>query len=101
MPKLKDENHTEVIIITLAETTPVYEAMRLQDDLNRAGIHSKWWVINSSFYATNTTNEVLKVKSSNEVQWINKVDEISSGNFAIVEWIPEEVRGEKLNVLIN
>lgn len=101
LPKLKDENHTEVIIITLAETTPVYEAMRLQDDLNRAGIHSKWWVINSSFYATNTTNEVLKVKSSNEVQWINKVDEISSGNFAIVEWIPEEVRGEKLNVLIN
>lgn len=101
LPKLKDENHTEVIIITLAETTPVYEAMRLQDDLNRAGIHSKWWVINSSFYATNTTNEVLKVKASNEVQWINKVDEISSGNFAIVEWIPEEVRGEKLNVLIN
>lgn len=101
LPKLKDENHTEVIIITLAETTPVYEAMRLQDDLNRAGIHSKWWVINSSFYATNTTNEILKVKASNEVQWINKVDEISSGNFAIVEWIPEEVRGEKLNVLIN
>ena len=101
LPKLKDENHTEVIIITLAETTPVYEAMRLQDDLNRAGIHSKWWVINSSFYATNTTNKVLKVKASNEVQWINKVDEISSGNFAIVEWIPEEVRGEKLNVLIN
>ncbi|MDU1413749.1 MAG: arsenical pump-driving ATPase [Clostridium sp.] len=101
LPKLKDENHTEVIIITLAETTPVYEAMRLQDDLNRASIHSKWWVINSSFYATNTTNEILKVKANNEVQWINKVDEISSGNFAIVEWIPEEVRGEKLNVLIN
>lgn len=101
LPKLKDENHTEVIIITLAETTPVYEAMRLQNDLNRAGIHSKWWVINSSFYKANSTNEILKVKASNEVPWINKVNEISSGNFAIVEWIPEEVKGEKLNDLIN
>jgi len=101
LPKLKNENYTEVLIITLAETTPVYEAMRLQNDLNRAGIHSKWWVINSSFYATNTTNEILKVKASNEVHWINKVNDISNGNFAVVEWIPEEVKGEKLNDLIN
>ena len=101
LPKLKNENYTEVLIITLAETTPVYEAMRLQNDLKRAGIHSKWWAINSSFYATNTTNEILKVKASNEVQWINKVDDISKGNFAVIEWIPEEVKGEKLNDLIN
>ncbi|WP_346887897.1 arsenical pump-driving ATPase [Clostridium sp. UBA1056] len=101
LPKLKNENYTEVLIITLAETTPVYEAMRLQNDLKRAGIHSKWWAINSSFYATNTTNEILKVKASNEVQWINKVDDISSGNFAVIEWIPEEVKGEKLNDLIH
>ncbi len=101
LPKLKNENYTEVLIITLAETTPVYEAMRLQDDLNRAGIHSKWWVINSSFYATNTTNEILKVKSSNEVQWINKVNDISKGNFAIIEWMPEEIKGDKLYQLLN
>jgi len=67
LPKLRNEEHTEVIIVTLAETTPVYEAMRLQEDLNRAGIHSKWWVINSSFYAANTTNSILKVKANNEV----------------------------------
>ena len=60
--------------------------MRLQKDLDRAKIHSKWWVINSSLYATNTTNEILKVKASNEIQWINKVDEISNGNFALIEW---------------
>lgn len=101
LPKLKNENDTEVIIVTLAETTPVYEAMRLENDLNRAGIHSKWWVINSSFYTADTTNDILKVKASNEVQWINKVDEISKGNFAIIEWIPEEVKGERLKDLIN
>lgn len=101
LPKLRSEGETEVIIVTLAETTPVYEAMRLQNDLNRAGIHSKWWVINSSFYAANTTNAILKVKASNEVQWINKVNEISNGNFAVIEWMAEEVKGEKLNDLIE
>ena len=101
LPKLRNEEHTEVIIVTLAETTPVYEAMRLQEDLNRAGIHSKWWVINSSFYAANTTNSILKVKANNEVQWINKVNEISKGNFATIGWMPEEVKGEMLNRLIK
>lgn len=100
LPKLRNEKETEVIIITLAETTPVHEALRLQSDLNRAGILSKWWVINSSFYAANTTNAILNAKASNEVQWINKVNEISKGNFAVIEWVPEEVKGKKLNNLI-
>lgn len=101
LPKLRNEEDTEVIIVTIAETTPVHEALRLQEDLNRADIHSKWWVINSSFYAANTTNDILKVKASNEVEWINKVNEISKGNFAVIEWIPEEVKGEKLEELIK
>lgn len=101
LPKLRNEKETEVIIITLAETTPVHEALRLQSDLNRAGILSKWWVINSSFYAANTTNAILNAKASNEVQWINKVNEISKGNFAVIEWVPEEVKGKKLNNLIS
>ena len=101
LPKLRNEKETEVIIVTLAETTPVHEALRLQSDLNRAGIHSKWWIINSSFYATNTTNTILRVKASNEVQWINKVNEISKGNFAVIEWIPEELKGENLSKLLE
>ena len=100
LPKLRNEAVTEVVIVTLAETTPVYEALRLQEDLKRAGIHSKWWVINSSMYAANTTNEVLKAKASNEIQWINKVNEISNGNFAVIEWKADEVKANKLSELI-
>ena len=96
LPKLRDEDKTEVIIVTLAETTPVYEAMRLKEDLDRANINSKWWVINSSLYAVNTTNEVLKAKASHEIQWINKVNEISDGHFVVVEWKSEELKGNKL-----
>lgn len=47
------------------------------------------------------TNEILKVKACNKVQGINKVDEISNGNFAIIGWKPVEVKGEKLIELIE
>ena len=101
LPTLKNENDTEVIVVTLAETTPVYEAMRLKTDLDRANIYSKWWIINSSLYATNTKNNVLKAKASNEIQWINKVNEISEGNFAVVEWKAEEVKDKNLIDLLK
>ncbi|MVX65373.1 arsenical pump-driving ATPase [Clostridium chromiireducens] len=101
LPRLRNEKETEVVIVTLAETTPVYEAMRLQKDLERAQIHSKWWVINSSLYVAGTTNEILNAKASNEIQWINKVDEISDSNFAIIEWKADEVRGKNLINLIQ
>lgn len=101
LPTLKNENDTEVIVVTLAETTPVYEAMRLKTDLDRANIYSKWWIINSSLYATNTKNNVLKAKASNEIQWINKVNEISEGNFAVVEWKAEEVKDKNLIDLLR
>ncbi|NFS29959.1 arsenical pump-driving ATPase [Clostridium botulinum] len=101
LPKLKNHKDTEVIIVTLAETTPVYEAMRLQEDLNRAEIYSKWWVINSSLYATNTSNEILKAKASNEIRWINKVYKISNGNFAVIKWKPEEIKDDRLKELLD
>ncbi len=101
LPMLRNADETEVLIITLAETTPVYEAMRLESDLKRAGINSKWWIINASLYATETTNKMLKAKASNEIEWINKVDKHSNGNFAVIEWKADEIKGEKLLDLIQ
>ncbi|MDF2819617.1 MAG: arsenite-activated ATPase ArsA [Clostridiales bacterium] len=96
LPRLRNFDETEVIIVTLAETTPVYEAMRLEEDLKRAGIRTKWWVINSSLYHTGTTNKMLSAKASNEIEWINKVDAHSEGNFAVIGWSADEIKGEKL-----
>ena len=101
LPRLRNIDETEVLIITLAETTPVYEAMRLESDLKRAGINSKWWIINASLYATKTTNKTLKAKASNETEWINRVDKHSDGNFAIISWKADEIKGEKLLDLIQ
>jgi len=99
----KAENEVVVIdiIVTLAEATPVYEAMRLEEDLKRAKIATKWWVINSSLYETGTTNKMLHAKASNEIQWINKVDEHSNGNFAVIPWSPDEIKDDKLSDLLK
>ncbi|MDF2588641.1 MAG: arsenite-activated ATPase ArsA [Anaerocolumna sp.] len=96
LPRLRNENVTEVIIITLAETTPIYEAMRLEEDLKRAGIAANWWVINSSLYQTGTTNSLLSAKASNEIPWINKVNKHSAGKFAVIGWSDKELKGDML-----
>lgn len=101
LPRLRNADETEVIIVTLAEATPVYEAMRLEEDLKRAKIAAKWWVINSSLYGTGTKNILLSAKASNEIEWINKVDAHSNGNFAVIPWSPDEIKGDKLKEWIK
>lgn len=101
LPRLHNADETEVIIVTLPEATPVYEAMRLEEDLRRAGINNKWWIINSSLYQTGTTNQMLSAKASNEIEWMNKVDAHANGNFAVIPWNPDEIKGESLRALLN
>lgn len=67
LPKLRNHEDTEVLIVTLAEMTPVYEAERLETDLKRAGISANWWIINSSMYAANTRNTILNDKGRVEL----------------------------------
>ena len=95
LPRLKGKE-TEVIIVTLPEATPVYEAMRLEDDLKRAGLSANWWVINQSFALTGSSNRILAVKANNEAEWINKVDQHTHGKTVLLPWHPEEVKGDKL-----
>lgn len=102
LPKLRDKDYTEVLIITLPEATPVYEAERLMEDLYRAGIHSKWWIVNSSIYNQQTDNPILQSKAKQEIKWINKVNKISNNNLAIVNWISDEAKDRMLlNLLEN
>lgn len=68
LPRLRNESETEVVIVTLPEATPVYEAKRLEEDLKRAGIKVKWWVINSSLLFTNTQDKLLRSKAQNEIR---------------------------------
>ena len=98
LPRLKS-NETEVLIVTLPEATPFYEALRLEDDLKRAGIAARWWVINQSLYGTNTTNPMLAAKASNEVEWLNRIDAHAHGQFALIAWSADEIKGDRLLTL--
>ena len=86
LPRLRNSKETEVVIVTLPEATPVFEAERLQMDLQRAGINNKWWVVNACLSLTETQNSFLKAKAQNELAWIKKVEQLSQGNTALIEW---------------
>lgn len=86
LPRLRNPKETEVVIVTLPEATPVFEAERLQMDLQRAGINNKWWVVNACLSLTDTQNSFLKAKAQNELVWIKKVEQLSQGNTALIEW---------------
>lgn len=98
LPRLKSDE-TEVIIVTLPEATPVYEALRLEEDLKRAGIAAKWWVVNQSLYGTNTTNPMLAAKAASEIEWLNRIDEHAGGKFALIAWSSDEIKGDRLLTL--
>ena len=86
LPRLRNSKETEVVIVTLPEATPVFEAERLQMDLQRAGINNKWWVVNACLSLTETQNSFLKAKAQNELAWIKKVEQLSQGNTVLIEW---------------
>ncbi len=101
LPRLCNSDETEVIIVTLAEATPVYEALRLEEDLNRANIAVNWWIINASFYYTSTSNEMLLAKAEHEVEWIKRIDNHTKGKFAAIDWKSNEVNESQLCHFIN
>lgn len=86
LPRLRNPQETEVVIVTLPEATPVFEAERLQADLQRAGIHNKWWVMNRCFSLTDTDNPFLKTKAKSEIEWMERVEKRANGNMALVAW---------------
>ncbi len=93
LPRIRNPKETAIVIVTLAEATPVLEASRLQDDLERADIHPKWWVINQSLSATNTNDPILKGKAMAEKEWIQEVNEKLTERCAIIPWLLEEKVG--------
>lgn len=94
LPRLRDPRFTRVLLVTLAEATPVHEAERLQSDLLRAGIKPFAWVINQSLSALHTSDRVLATRKANEQIYIREVTERLADRVALVPWLPEAPTGE-------
>jgi arsenite-transporting ATPase len=91
--KVRDPAYTKILLVTLAETTPVSEAARLQADLRRAEIEPYGWVINSSLAATGSTDPCLTQRIATELEQIRAVRERHAQRVAIVPWVTEEPVG--------
>jgi len=93
MMQLQDSKQTKILIVTLAEKTPVMEAANLQADLQRAGIEPWAWVINNSIAAATTNSALLHQRALNELVEINAVAKQHSKRYAVVPMAKEEPVG--------
>lgn len=93
MMQLQDPKQTKVLLVTLAETTPVLEAANLQADLRRAGIEPWAWVINNSIAATVVHSPLLRQRAANELKEIETVATVHAQRYAVVPLLKEEPIG--------
>ncbi|PLC54969.1 arsenical pump-driving ATPase [Pollutimonas nitritireducens] len=95
MMQLQDPKQTKVLLVTLAETTPVLEAANLQDDLRRAGIEPWAWIINNSIAAARTCSPLLLQRAANERREIDAVAKVHAQRYALVPLLKDEPVGEE------
>lgn len=95
LPRLRDPDFTKILIVTLAETTPVHEAMRLQADLRRAEIEPFGWVINASLANSGTKHPLLVARTQLEWPYIQQVLMHLAARLWLVPWYREVPTGEE------
>ncbi len=97
MMQLQDPRQTKVLLVTLAEKTPVLEAANLQADLKRAGIEPWAWIINNSVAASALgaplTSPLLRQRAQNELVEIESVATRHARRYALVPLLREEPIG--------
>ena len=93
MMQLQDPEQTKVILVTLAETTPVLEAADLQEDLRRAGIEPYGWIINNSLANVETKSTLLRQRAAQEIPQIEAVRTKHAQRTALVSLQAEEPVG--------
>ncbi len=87
LDRLTDADFTTILMVTLAEPTPVHEASALHEDLLRAGIRPSAWVVNQSLLATGTSDPLLAQLARHEERWIEEAAQ-RGGRVALVAWQP-------------
>ena len=91
--RLQDPELTKVIIVALAETTPVLEAAGLDAELRRAQINPWAWVINNSLAAAEPTAPLLRRRAAAEIAQIATVRDDYADRIAVVPLLPVEPIG--------
>lgn len=86
LPRLRDPDFTRVLVVTLPEATPVHEAAKLQDDLQRAEIEPFAWVINQSLTPLDVSDPTLRSRQQHERPFIAEVQQQHAQRVALIPW---------------
>jgi len=87
--RIQDRTYTRVLLVTLAEATPVQEAAELQADLRRAGIEPYGWVINASLSHSGTHDPVLARRAALEHRHIHRVQSELAARTWLLPWLAD------------
>ncbi len=98
---LQDPAHTKMILVTAPEPTPVAEALALQEDLQRAGIHPWAWVINNSIAAAHPTSTFMRRRAAAEVEHIARVTSSAARVAIIAQQTTEPVGQDQLSRMVS
>ncbi len=93
LPRLRDPCYTRVLIVTLPEATPVHEAARLSDDLQRAGITPYAWIVNQSLAAAGATHPTLAARARDEHTYLSEAAALAE-RLALVAWQQQAPAGD-------
>ncbi|MDQ1812337.1 arsenical pump-driving ATPase [Massilia sp. CCM 9210] len=93
MMQLQDQRQTKILLVTLAETTPVLEAAQLQADLLRAGMTPWAWIVNNSVAAARPHSALLRQRARSEMREISAVATRHAGRYALVPLLRAEPVG--------
>lgn len=93
LQRLQDPAQTKVLVVTLAETTPVLEAAHLQADLRRAGIEPWAWVVNQSLAASGPRSALLRQRAQLEARELAAVAHQHAQRWAVLPMLAQEPVG--------
>jgi arsenite-transporting ATPase len=95
LPRLRDPRFTKILLVTLAESTPVQEADRLQADLRRAAIEPFGWIINASLLLSGTQHPVLLQRARTEGTHLRRVRQELADRSWLVPWTASIPTGDQ------
>ncbi|MBI5610688.1 MAG: arsenical pump-driving ATPase [Deltaproteobacteria bacterium] len=83
LPRLRNSDFARVLLVTVAEATPVHEAAQLQADLQRAGIAVYAWVVNQVLSGLPVTHPLLRARQANERKYLREIEALSQRMFRV------------------
>jgi len=87
--RLQDPGHTQVLLVTLPETTPVSEAAALQEDLRRAAIEPYAWVVNRALSGSGATDPLLRRRMAGEGAQLRRIQDGLARRLVLLPWQAE------------